>query len=429
QHADFGGRVTAGFNAFGDNTGTSDCNGHGTHVAGVIGGATFGVAKSTTLVPVRALDCNGSGSVSTLLAALDWILQDHALSTQPAVVNMSLGGDASAALDAAVNRLLAAGLTTIVAAGNNNEDACRTSPARVPGAITVGAMTETDQRASFSNYGPCIDLFAPGSNIRSDWFSSPTATAVTSGTSASAPFVTGTAALVLEKYPSATPTNVSQTIQSQATLDALGTIGAGSPNRLLFSLISSLSDPSVGDAQLLSDPSFEYGTIFWKSDICAVVSPTGCPPMDDMGILSVPSHSGNNHASIGGTPQTFHLTSEPLTIPATVRSAELSFYLWIVTKSSAKGNNTGNSNKPDDKDDKKHAIDDVLTVEIRDQAGSLLSILGAFSNLDECSTYLQRRFDVSRYRGKTIRIAFTGIQNPGPPTWFLLDDVGLNVRR
>jgi subtilisin family serine protease len=408
-HDDFGGRVVSGFSAFADNGGSNDCNGHGTHVAGVIGGSNYGVAKSATLVPVRVLDCNGSGTVSTVIAGLDWVLQDHAQSPGPAVVNMSLAGDASSALDTEVNSLLSAGMTTAVAAGNDNADACLKSPARVPGVLSVGASTETDQRASFSNYGLCVDLFAPGTHILSDWYSSPTATAVSSGTSESAPFVAGVAALCLEKYPSASPATVRQTVLAQATLDAVGLAGTGSPNRLLFSLIDSLAD-STGDAQLLADPSFEYGTTFWTSDICTVINQGGCPG-DSYDMMSFRSHSGKNHATIGGPARTFRLSSEAVTVPSNVRKAELSFYLWVVTK------------------DKKLSADDVLTVEVRDASGALLGTLGTFSNLDANATYTQRRFDVTRYSGKTIRISFTGIQSQGPPTWFLLDDVALNIWR
>jgi subtilisin family serine protease len=408
-HDDFGGRVVSGFSAVADSVGPADCNGHGTHVAGVIAGSNHGVAKSATLVPVRVLDCNGSGSISTVLAGLDWVLQDHALSQGPAVVNMSLAGDASSALDTEVNSVISAGMTTVVAAGNDNTDACGKSPARVPGALTVGASTETDARATFSNYGGCVDLFAPGTHILSDWYSSPTATAVSSGTSESAPFVAGVAALCLEKYPTASPTNVSQTLVSQATLDVLGGVGVGSPNRLLFSTIDAL-DTTTPDAQLLADPGFDFGTTFWTSDICTVINQTGCPP-DLVAMMSVRSHSGKTHAAIGGPARTFHLSSEIVTIPSTVSKAQLSFYLWVVTK------------------DKKLTADDVLTVEVRDASGALLGTLGTFSNVDANATYTQRRFDVSRYRGATIRISFTGIQSQGPPTWFLLDDVTLNIWR
>lgn len=412
EHVDFGGRVATGFSAFTDNVGASDCNGHGTHVAGVIAGTTFGVAKSASLVPVRVLDCDGSGTISSVLAGLDWVIQDHAQASGPAVVNMSLGGDGSSALDAEVDNLLAAGLTTVVAAGNNNADACNGSPARVPGALTVAASDENDARASFSNYGPCVDVFAPGTNILSDWFSSPTAAAVGNGTSAAAPFVAGAAALCLERYPDASPTSVSQTLLSQVTPDVLTAVGDGSPNRLLFSLVGALDTTVPGESQILSDPGFDYGTTFWSTDICTVVNPAGCPPRDVMDVMgqSYPGHSGKSHAAIGGPAKSTYLISEGITIPQTVSKAELSFYLWIVTKN------------------KRSFADDKLQVSILDAAGQLLETVGTFSNLDACPDYTLRRFDLSRYRGVNIHIAFNVSQDNGPPSWFLLDDVAVKIR-
>src|SRR5438093_970868 len=169
-HADFGDRVVAGFNAVDDSGGTADCNGHGTHVAGIIGGSNFGVAKSATLVPVRVLDCRGSGSVSTLLAGLDWVLSDHQQSGRPGVVNMSLGGSPSWALDNEVNLVLAGGLTTVVAAGNSNDDSCNYSPARVRGSLTVEATTIADQWAGLSNHAISVDLFCPVLRILSNLY-------------------------------------------------------------------------------------------------------------------------------------------------------------------------------------------------------------------------------------------------------------------
>ena len=210
DHVDFSGRVAAGFTAISDGMGTTDCNGHGTSVAGIAGGTTYGVATSTKLVPVRVLDCAGTGTVSNIIAGLDWAISDHQLSGTPAVVNMSLSGPPSSALDSEVNKVVAAGMTTVVAAGNKNDNACNYSPARVPAAITVGATTQSDQRSTFSNYGTCVDIFAPGQSILTDWYSSSTATAVATGTSSAAPFVAGVAALTLEKYPAATPADVAQ---------------------------------------------------------------------------------------------------------------------------------------------------------------------------------------------------------------------------
>jgi len=410
-HGDFGGRVTAGFNGLADDLGTDDCNGHGTAIAGVVGGSTFGVAKAATLVPVRVLDCTGAGSISTLLAGLDFILTDHAASGGPAVVNMSLGGDASSALDSAVFSVISAGLTTVTAAGNTNSDACAVSPARVSAALTVGASNIADQRANFSNFGACVDIFAPGANIQSDWYTDDSATVVASGTSMSAPFVTGVAALWLEQFPTATPAVLMQTILSQATLDAVGNAGTGSSNRLLFSSGDSLSDGTGSDGQLLGDPSFEYGTTFWTSNICSASNPTGCGPSFDLDAMALASHSGKGHAAIGGPAKSFFLNSEVITVPGSVSKAQLSIYLWVTTKN------------------KKSTASDTLTVEIRDANGALLETIGKFSNLDACATYLQHKFDITRYKGKAIRISFSGTQTQGPPTWFVLDDVNVNIWR
>src|SRR6476620_9570109 len=177
-HTQFGGRASNVFDAFGGNG--ADCNGHGTHVSGTIGGSTYGVAKSALLRGVRVLDCNGSGSNSGVIAGVDWVTNNH---INPAVANMSLGGGASSALDTAVNNLANSGVPIAVAAGNSNTDACTSSPARAANAITVGSTTTSDARSSFSNFGTCLDIFAPGSGITSSWNTSDTATNTISGTS------------------------------------------------------------------------------------------------------------------------------------------------------------------------------------------------------------------------------------------------------
>ncbi len=233
-HTEFGGRVsTFGFTAISDGNGTNDCNGHGTHVSGTIGGATYGVAKSVTLHAVRVLDCSGSGSTSGVIAGVDWVTANRTL---PAVANMSLGGGASTALDDAVRRSVAAGVTYAIAAGNSNADACSSSPARVSQALTVGSSTSGDVRSSFSNFGTCVDLFAPGSSITSAWNTSDTATNTISGTSMATPHVAGVAALYLANDPGATPSTVHAALVNNASVNKLSSIGTGSPNRLLYSI-------------------------------------------------------------------------------------------------------------------------------------------------------------------------------------------------
>ena len=232
-HTEFGGRAFVAYDAVGDGQNGIDCNGHGTHVAGTIGGATYGVAKNVTLYAVRVLDCSGSGTNAGVIAGVDWVTA-HAV--KPAVANMSLGGGADAALDAAVTNSINSGVTYAIAAGNSRRDACKFSPARVPLAITVAATTNTDTRASYSNYGTCVDLFAPGSYITSGWYTSTTATNTISGTSMATPHVAGVAALYLQAHPTATPTDVTNAIKAAATPNVV-IDPKGSPNLLLYSLI------------------------------------------------------------------------------------------------------------------------------------------------------------------------------------------------
>src|SRR5262249_51466616 len=200
-HQNFGGRVSSqGFTAINDGNGTNDCNGHGTHVSGTVGSSTYGVAKGVTLHAVRVLSCSGSGSTSGVIAGVDWVTQNRIL---PAVANMSLGGGVSTALDTAVNNSINSGVTYAIAAGDTNP--CTLSPARVAAALTVGATTMTDARSSFSNFGTCVDLFAPGSSITSTWNTSDTATNTISGTSMATPHVTGVAALYLQQFGNQSP--------------------------------------------------------------------------------------------------------------------------------------------------------------------------------------------------------------------------------
>ncbi|MBA2316174.1 MAG: S8 family peptidase [Euzebyales bacterium] len=236
SHNEFGGRAVHGYTAINDGRGSDDCNGHGTHVAGTVGGTTYGVAKASRLVAVRVLACNGSGSTSGVIAGVDWVTSNH---VKPAVANMSLGGGASSSLDSAVSNSIAAGVTYAVAAGNSNANACNYSPARVGQALTVGSTTSSDARSSFSNFGTCLDIFAPGSSITSAWHTSNTATNTISGTSMAAPHVAGVAALYLQSNSAASPATVGDAIVSGATSGRLSGVGSGSPNLLLYSLLTS----------------------------------------------------------------------------------------------------------------------------------------------------------------------------------------------
>jgi subtilisin family serine protease len=215
-HHDLGGRVRSGFTAIDDGRGTRDCAGHGTHVAGTIGGTAYGVAPAVALVAVRTLDCEGGGETSGVIAGIDWAARDHRTGT-PAVANLSLSGPAGENVDAAIRGLVDDGVTVAVAAGNEDDDACGSSPAREPTALTVAATDRDDSRASFSNRGSCVDLFAPGVDIVSDWYSGDTATEELSGTSMAAPHVAGAAALLLGADPGLTPAQVADRLLGSAT--------------------------------------------------------------------------------------------------------------------------------------------------------------------------------------------------------------------
>lgn len=239
-HTDFGGRAVTGFDAVTSGGSANDCHGHGTHVAGTVGGNTWGIAKNVSLIAVRVLNCSGSGTTSGVIAGVDWVASNAVL---PAVANMSLGGGASSALDQAINRGIDAGVTFAVAAGNGNflgipQNACNFSPARVPNAITVGATSQTDTEASFSNYGTCVDILAPGVSVTSAWYTSPTATNTISGTSMATPHVAGAAARYLQNNPGASPVTVRNALVTAATNGAIAlhrrSRQNGTPNRLLF---------------------------------------------------------------------------------------------------------------------------------------------------------------------------------------------------
>ncbi len=231
SHREFTGRVGPGA---GIGRSVWDCNGHGTHVAGTAAGTRYGVAKEATVIPVRVLGCNGSGNTSSIIAGIDWMIRT---ADGPAVGNMSLGGGGNA-MNAAVENAVDAGITMVVAAGNSNDDACRYTPAGAgptAGVVSVGATASDDSRSSFSNFGSCVDIFAPGSGITSAWPSSNSAVNTISGTSMAAPHVAGAAAKILSQSPSASPASVESALTGSATAGLVNGEGRGSPDLLLFS--------------------------------------------------------------------------------------------------------------------------------------------------------------------------------------------------
>ncbi len=301
-HTEFTGRVVAGYDAIRTaSTGAVDCNGHGTHVAGTVGGTVYGVAKQVSLVAVRVLDCAGSGSGSGVVAGLDWVLaQKQASPSRPMVVNMSLGGGAFAALDSAIARLSRAGVTVVVAAGNSAVDACTSSPARAVTAITVGATMSDDGFAGFSNWGTCVDVNAPGVAIPSAYVGSNTALATLSGTSMASPHVAGVAALYLAANPLATPAQVADALSANATQNVVTGLPAGTPNRLASMAFlapaapvppvvnsaptATITSPSAGASFVLGTPiafagsgsdaedgALSGGSLVWSSSISGVL--------------------------------------------------------------------------------------------------------------------------------------------------------------
>jgi subtilisin family serine protease len=236
SHSQFGGRATSGYDAV-DGGSADDCNGHGTHVAGTVGGSTYGVAKGVSLIGVRVLNCSGSGTTSGVIAGVNWVTGNHAAG-QPAVANMSLGGGASSALDTAVQNSINDGVSYAIAAGNGNilgqaQNACNYSPARVAAAMTISATNSSDVKASWANYGSCVDWFAPGVSITSAWYTSNTATNTISGTSMATPHTAGVAAQYLQGTPSASPASV-RTALFNLTTKGIVTSSSTTNNHLLF---------------------------------------------------------------------------------------------------------------------------------------------------------------------------------------------------
>src|SRR5689334_3096401 len=393
-HTQFAGRVISGFTAISDGLGTNDGNGHGTHVSGTVGGSTYGVAKNVTLVAVRVLDSSGSGTNSGVIAGVDFVTSDHQAG-QPAVANMSLGGGLSSALDTAVTNSINDGVTYAIAAGNSNVDACTTSPADVPSAITVGATTISDARASFSNFGTCLDIFAPGNNITSSWNTSDTATNTISGTSMATPHVTGVAALYLETNPTASPATVAAAIVNGATLNKVTSAGTGSPNRLLYSLLGGAPPPPPPGTELLLNRGFESGNVNWTATAGVITNSTGQTP-----------RSGSFYAWLDGYGTT-HTDSlfQDVAVPSNATTVTLTFWLKI---------NTAETTTT--------TAFDTLQVQIRNTSNTVLSTLATYSNLNKSTGYVQKSFNLTSFKGQTVRIYFLGNEDSSLQTSFVIDD-------
>lgn len=404
-HTQLAGRVISGFTAINDGLGTNDGNGHGTHVSGTVGGTTYGVAKNVTLVAVRVLDSSGNGTNSGVIAGVDFVTSNHQAG-QPAVANMSLGGGISSALDTAVTNSINDGVTYAIAAGNDAVDACTTSPARVASAITVGSTTINDARSSFSNFGTCLDIFGPGSSITSSWNTSDTATNTISGTSMATPHVAGVAALFLETNPTASPATVTAAIINNSTPNKVTGAGSGSPNRLLFSQLGAAPPPTptptpVPGTELLLNRGFESGNVTWVATAGVVTNSTGQTP-----------RTGSWYAWLDGYGTTHTDTLyQQITVPSSATTVTLSFWLKITT---AETTTT--------------TAFDTLRVQIRNSSNTVLSTLATYSNLNKTTGYVQKTFDLTAFKGQTIRIYFLGVEDSSLQTSFVIDDTSCTTQ-
>jgi subtilisin family serine protease len=481
-HQDFGGRAVWGTNTTGDGNNT-DCNGHGTHVASTTAGTAYGVAKRANLVAVKVLNCAGSGSFAGVAQGIDWVTGQHAAGA-PAVANMSLGASGSdAATENAVRNSIADGVTYSLASGNSNSDACNFTPARVAEAITVNASTSGDARASFSNWGTCTDIFAPGQDITAAWITNDSATNTISGTSMAAPHVAGGAALILGANPSATPAQVWNSMNAAASLNRISNPGTGSPNKLLR---VGAGDPPPPGAPTVANPGTRTGTVGVATSLQMTAtggitpytwSATGLPPG-----LSINPSSG----LISGTPTTAGTYS--VTVRATNASGGLSgtaSFQWIinppgggcsgggekVTNGGFESGTTGWANatwtigawtggaaprtgvRNSWISGYGYTSTETLQTTVTIPAGCTNStlnfylkivtseyepavfdsftarvgstVLATYTNLNPSSTYVLRSFNVGAFAGQTVTISFTGTEDWSYQTSFLLDDVSL----
>ena len=314
DHVEFGGRVLSGYSVISDGRGTEDCDGHGTHVAGTVGSARWGVAKQVSLVPVRVLNCRGSGTWSGVIAGIDWVA---ASDLRPAVANMSLGGGKSTSVNAAVAGAVGRNVTMVVAAGNSNADACAYSPASEPSALTVGATTSSDARASYSNWGTCLDLFAPGSSITSAWYTSNTGSNTLSGTSMASPHVAGVSALVLEAQPTASPAAVGAAVIAIASQNQVSAAGNGSPNLLAYSAPDGTIDASEPPVQTvavngITGTSAAVGRNQWRATATVTIRNLDTNAAVSGATVSASFNPGGSGSCVTGSQGSCTIDSSPL---------------------------------------------------------------------------------------------------------------------
>ncbi|WP_436494798.1 proprotein convertase P-domain-containing protein [Actinokineospora sp. HUAS TT18] len=362
-HSTFGGRATWGTNTVDSNN--TDCHGHGTHVAGTVGGSQYGVAKGVPLIAVKVLNCQGSGTTAGVVNGVDWVTQN---AVKPAVANMSLGGGADAALDTAVRNSIASGVTYSLASGNSSANACNSSPARVAEGITVNASDSADRAASFTNFGTCTDIFAPGVGITSAWMTNDTATNTISGTSMAAPHVAGAAALWLATHPNDSPAAVATALVNNSTPNKITNPGTGSPNRLLYTAPGggTPGSPSV------TNPGSRTGVVGTATSL--QLSASGGTTPYSWAATGLPAGLSINAATglISGTPTTAGTSTVTATVTDSGNRTGSATFTWTITAAPVPGCTGTNGTDV--------AIPDLSTVE------STITIAGCAGNASATST-------------------------------------------
>jgi subtilisin family serine protease len=481
-HSTFGGRATWGFNAI--DTNNTDCNGHGTHVAGTIGGSQYGVAKGVQLVAVKVLDCGGNGSFTQVVNGINWVTQN---AIKPAVANMSLGAQGTdAPTENAVRGAIASGVTFAIASGNSNANACNFTPARVAEAITVNASDTNDARASFSNYGNCTDIFGPGVNITSSWNTDDTATNTISGTSMATPHTAGVAALWLAAHPGDAPDAVQAALIANATPDKITNPGSGSPNRLLYTAPG--GGPGPG-APSVVHPGNQTATVDVATSLQLNAS-GGTPPYTAWTASGLPPGLALNGSTgqITGTPTTAGSYPVTATVTDSAGQSGSTTFTWTVVPSgggcpapgqkianpgfeSGSASWTASSGVVDQNGAQQpthggtwnawlagygsthtdtlsqsvtipagcssYSLSFWLHIDTAETTSSVqydkltvqvgTATLATYSNLNKASGYQQRTFDVSQFAGQTVTLKLTGTEDSSLQTSFVLDDFDLTV--